>query len=398
VDRCQRLLLGGLRDRDIAGSDAREYDTTRAGHGECCFRLKGAATQPRRRPTSRRTTGFHEGGQRPQGLPCAPDAGSARVRGSSGELEFADAAVSERELVPQRGDLFAEPLVVVERRSEPDADRFAPCALTHWEPRRRPLVAALPLDLSAQAGMAVEELAADPRADGDERKRDRCAFALEPTSALRARSAAPVERAAAALLRTAPHRLRVSSLVLLIAREKCGKPVASLRASQKEETMRLLTLFALLAVAAAGAAAARADVGPPWGPESPNFNLEAVLRPTAIGPDKGFGLIEFRQPNDANTIIYLDVWVRDLLPDHTYYVQRATDTSVDDDCTGSNWTMPTLGTITTDDGGTGRAALSRPLPASFLGSEFDIHFRIAETETGTSGVLESACYQYTVSQ
>lgn len=163
--------------------------------------------------------------------------------------------------------------------------------------------------------------------------------------------------------------------------------------------MRLLKLCALLAALAAPAAASagRADPGP-WGPETPHFNLEAVLRPTAIGPDNGFGLIKFRQPNDANTTIYLDVWVRDLLPNHTYIVQRAVDTTVDDNCTGSNWTMPTLGTITTDDGGTGRAALTRPLPASLLGVEFDIHFRIAETATATSGVLESACYQFTVSQ
>jgi hypothetical protein len=163
--------------------------------------------------------------------------------------------------------------------------------------------------------------------------------------------------------------------------------------------MHLLKLFAaVVALSVVGAASAQADTGPPWGPESPNFNLEAILRPAADGPDQGFGLVKFRQPNDANTIIYLDVWVRDLLPNHTYYVQRAVDTTVDDVCTGSNWTMPTLGTITTDDGGTGRAALSRSIPGSLLGREFDIHFRIAETETATSGVLESACYQYTVSQ
>jgi hypothetical protein len=162
--------------------------------------------------------------------------------------------------------------------------------------------------------------------------------------------------------------------------------------------MRRLRLFALLAtLTAVAAGSAQADPGP-WGPEAPNFNLEAVLRPTSIGPDEGFGLIKFRQPNDASTTIYLDVWVRDLLPNRTYYVQRAVDTIVDDNCTGSNWTMPTLGTITTDDSGTGRAALVRPLPASLLGMEFDIHFRVAETETATAGVLQSGCYQYTVSQ
>jgi len=162
--------------------------------------------------------------------------------------------------------------------------------------------------------------------------------------------------------------------------------------------MRSLKLCALLAaLAAVTATAGRAEAGP-WGPETPYFNLEAVLRPTVIGPDNGFGLIKFRQPNDANTTIYLDVWVRDLLPSHTYYVQRATDMPADDDCTGSNWAMPLLGTITTDDGGTGRATLTRPLPASLLGAQFDIHFRIAETPTATSGVLESSCYQFTVSQ
>jgi hypothetical protein len=162
--------------------------------------------------------------------------------------------------------------------------------------------------------------------------------------------------------------------------------------------MRLLKLFALIATLAAAAAPAQADVGPPWGPETPHFNLEAVLRPTAIGPEKGFGLIKFRQPNDESTTIHLDVWVRDLAPNTTYYVQRAVDTNVDDNCTGTNWTMPLLGTITTDDSGTGRAELLRPLPAILLGMTFDIHFRIAETPTAAAGVLESVCYQYTVSQ
>jgi hypothetical protein len=163
--------------------------------------------------------------------------------------------------------------------------------------------------------------------------------------------------------------------------------------------MHLLKLFALIAVSAAAVSAvAPASVGASWGPGVPHRNLQAVLRPTAIGSDKGFGLIKFRQPKDSDTVVYLDVWVRDLQPNHTYYVQRAVDTSVDDDCTGSNWMMPTLGTITTDDGGTGRAALSRPLPASLLGMEFDIHFRIAETEAATAGVLESGCYHFTVRQ
>jgi hypothetical protein len=163
--------------------------------------------------------------------------------------------------------------------------------------------------------------------------------------------------------------------------------------------MLLLKLAALLATLAAAGAAHAALAG--WGPETPNFNLEAILRPTAAGPAKGFGHVTFRQPNesDATQTILLDVWVRDLAPNHLYYVQRAVDTSVNDVCTGTNWTMPTLGTITTDERGTGRAALSRDLPTAVQpGTTFDIHFRIAETPTAASGVLESACYQFTVSQ
>jgi hypothetical protein len=162
--------------------------------------------------------------------------------------------------------------------------------------------------------------------------------------------------------------------------------------------MRLLKLFALLATLTAAAAGA-AQAG--WGPETPNFNLEAILRPTAAGPANGFGHVKFRQPNESDQVqtILLDVWVRDLAPNRTYYVQRAVDTDVNDDCTGTNWTMPTLGTITTDDSGTGRAALSRDLPAALLpGAMFDIHFRVAEAPTATSGVLQSGCYQFTVSQ
>jgi hypothetical protein len=165
--------------------------------------------------------------------------------------------------------------------------------------------------------------------------------------------------------------------------------------------MRLLKLFALLATVAAGAATVAQAAPGGWGPETPNFNLEAILRPTEIGPANGFGHVTFRQPNESDAIqtILLDVWVRDLAPNHVYYVQRAVDTNVNDECTGTNWTMPTLGTFTTDDRGTGRAELSRDLPAAVQpGTMFDIHFRIAEMPTLASGVLESACYQFVVSQ
>jgi hypothetical protein len=161
-------------------------------------------------------------------------------------------------------------------------------------------------------------------------------------------------------------------------------------------------LSALVALAAATAAAAQADpVGPPWGPATPNFNDEVILRPVAGGPDNGFGLVKFRQPKDADKIVYLGVWVRDLAPNHGYYLQRAVDSNVDDICTGTNWL--TLGqglvpeAITTDEGGTGRADLFRDLAALPLGAQFDIHFRVIDAVT-SAVVLESGCYQFVVSQ
>jgi len=133
------------------------------------------------------------------------------------------------------------------------------------------------------------------------------------------------------------------------------------------------------------------------GPTSPNFNLEAILR----APDNsgGFGHVKFRQDNDAAQIIDLDVWVRDLAPNHSYRLQRATDGVVDDDCAGTNWLTLGQGTtpqaILTDDKGTGRVDLFRDLSAIPAGSAFDIHFRVIDATTQAAG-LTSACYQFFV--
>jgi hypothetical protein len=165
--------------------------------------------------------------------------------------------------------------------------------------------------------------------------------------------------------------------------------------------MRLLKPLALATLAAAAAATAQADPGRRWGPETPNFNLQAVLRPAAGGPDSGFGLVKFRQPNDEEKAVLLDVWVRDLLPSTGYYLERATDSNVNDDCTGTNWVTlgagPVPVAIETDDTGTGRAALFRNLGTTPIGAQFDIHFRVIDA-VSKAVVLTSGCYQFTVSQ
>ena len=166
--------------------------------------------------------------------------------------------------------------------------------------------------------------------------------------------------------------------------------------------MRLLALItAGLAALAASVKAVGAQGGPPWGPEAPPFALEVILRD--VGSGVGFGHVKFRQPNDAETTIYLDTWVRDLAANHSYRLQRAVDAINDTDGTCSSTSWVTLGrgpalppqSITTDDRGTGRELLWRTVPSP-PGSRFDIHFRVIDASTAEA-VLESACYEFSVS-
>jgi hypothetical protein len=111
------------------------------------------------------------------------------------------------------------------------------------------------------------------------------------------------------------------------------------------------------------------------------------------------GRVRTRQTSDATTnIIDLDVWVRDLAPNSSYSLQRATDTTLDDVCTGSNWL--TLGegltpkSIDTDSIGTGQASLFRDLSSFAAGTPFDIHFRVIDNSTNV--VLQSDCYRFVI--
>jgi hypothetical protein len=158
-----------------------------------------------------------------------------------------------------------------------------------------------------------------------------------------------------------------------------------------------LTLGA--AALAASAFAFRAEAEGPWGPETPPFNIEVILRD--VGGGTGFGHVKFRQPNDSAKIVYLDTWVRDLMPNHAYKLQRAVDTTLDGNCPRVETDWLTLGrglmpqAITTDEQGTGREDLFRDLGAAPVGRQFDIDFRVIDAATSAS-VLESGCYRFTV--
>ncbi len=143
-------------------------------------------------------------------------------------------------------------------------------------------------------------------------------------------------------------------------------------------------------------AAQAPSVAAQWGPESPHFNLQVILRGQA-----GFGMVKFRQRNDELTIIELGTTVRKLAPNTSYTLQRAVDTTLDGICTSSAWL--TLGkgltpqTIMTDASGNGHEDLFRSVAAFPVGSTFDIHFRVVDASTGVVA-LSSSCYEFTISQ
>lgn len=168
---------------------------------------------------------------------------------------------------------------------------------------------------------------------------------------------------------------------------------------------RLIAILGIAAISLSLGCRASEPLGPtgatlgvaPWGPETPGFNLEVILR----GTDGGFGHVKFRQPNDDLLVIHLDTWVRGLAPNTAYQLQRAVDTDLDGACPSTSWL--TLGkgltpqAIVTDDRGTGREELWRSVSAFPVGSTFDIHFRVIEQATSVA-VLQSGCYQFTISQ
>jgi hypothetical protein len=157
-------------------------------------------------------------------------------------------------------------------------------------------------------------------------------------------------------------------------------------------TLSVVTLAASVFAFGAGAEAA-------WGPETPPFNIEVILRDVSGG--SGFGHVKFRQPNDTTKIVYLDTWVRELAPNHAYRLQRAVDTTLDGNCPRAETDWLTLGKgfvpqmITTDDRGTGQENLFRDLAAVPTGKQFDINFRVIDA-VSSGPVLESGCYRFTV--
>ena len=116
--------------------------------------------------------------------------------------------------------------------------------------------------------------------------------------------------------------------------------------------------------------------------------------------NKGFGLLKFRQDPDTARIITLDTYIFNLLPNHSYLLQRAANPYSDTTtCTNASWL--TLGKglvaqdIETDSKGDGHETLFRDVTAIARGSAYHIDFQIIDAVT-LAPVLSSDCYEYIV--
>ena len=134
-----------------------------------------------------------------------------------------------------------------------------------------------------------------------------------------------------------------------------------------------------------------------FNPDHPYYDLNVLLFSTPNSSELGF--IQFRQTVDEPKVIHLDTRVYGLEPNTNYLLQRAVDTDLDGNCTGSAWLTlgagPDALAIVTDDNGSGEAELFRSVAAIAAGTTFDIHFQIINAST-LEVALASDCYHYTV--
>lgn len=133
-------------------------------------------------------------------------------------------------------------------------------------------------------------------------------------------------------------------------------------------------------------------------PLNPLYDLDVPLHNN--GKNAGAGFIQYRQNPDTARVITLDTRVTNLLPNHSYILQRAVNPIADiTGCSSNAWL--TLGeglqpkSIVTNRHGEGSAKLWRDITAIARGTAFHIRFRILDEAT-LAPVLTSDCFDYTV--
>lgn len=126
-------------------------------------------------------------------------------------------------------------------------------------------------------------------------------------------------------------------------------------------------------------------------PLDPLYDLDVPLR--SVGKDASTGFIKFRQNPDTARVITLETSVTNLLPNHSYLLQRAVNLIPDiTGCSSTAWL--TLGeglvpkSIVTNAQGNGNALLWRDITAIARGKAFHIRFQILDQATYTATTNE----------
>ena len=108
--------------------------------------------------------------------------------------------------------------------------------------------------------------------------------------------------------------------------------------------------------------------------------------------NKGFGLLKFRQDPDTARIITLDTYIFNLLPNHSYLLQRAANPysrSYLHQCVMADFGQGIIAQdIATDSKGDGHETLFRDVTGIARGSDFHIDFQIVDAVTHGTCVIE----------
>ncbi len=168
-----------------------------------------------------------------------------------------------------------------------------------------------------------------------------------------------------------------------------------MRTNQLQKILGRITLFVLLVSAFISCEKSQPVEDPQHFDLDVKFHTENLKDQS----NNGFGFLKFRQDPDTARIITLDTYVFNLLPNHSYLLQRAANPFTDPTCTNASWL--TLGKglvaqdIATDNKGDGHETLFRDVTGIARGTAFHIDFQIIDAVT-MAPVLTSDCYEYIV--
>src|ERR1700753_1882224 len=138
----------------------------------------------------------------------------------------------------------------------------------------------------------------------------------------------------------APDRLRYSLRALIYS---STKPLF-MRTKQLRTLISTLALFILMISVFVSCEKSQPVEDPQ------HFDLDVTFHTENLKDqsNKGFGFLKFRQDPDTARIITLDTYIFNLLPNHSYLLQRAANPFSDPTCTNASWLTLGKGLVAQD--------------------------------------------------